>query len=166
MQSLKIAPTVEQLAARVRAAHGRTGRPEAKGDLANEIESAARWAEEDGEIGRAMELWALLTDLDPWHAPWWHGRGMLAVRDGDGTRARLFLARAAAIDPGYWPAQTALAELTRDDKPVRASLTGVIRSACGKVSRGDVDAARQVLVEDLRGRDAGEVAEALLAKLR
>ena len=119
MQSLKSAPTVEQLAARVRGVHAQPGGAEQAAELAREIESAARWAEEDRENGRAMELWALLTDLDPWHAPWWHERGMMALRDGETRWARMFLARAAAIDPGYWPTRQALARMIRDEEPVR-----------------------------------------------
>ena len=44
------------------------------------------------------DIWAALTDLDPWHAPWWLERGQTALRDGRDKWARLYLSRALARD--------------------------------------------------------------------
>ena len=114
-------------------------------------------------MSRALELWALLTDLDPWHAPWWHERGMTALRDGQERWGRWFLRRAAAIDPDYWPTRRVLATVVREEPS--ASLVDAIRSACARLARGETLAARRALVSDLRSREPEEISGVILAKV-
>ena len=154
----ELMPEVQQLLRHgsVREAHALLG------DLPTRLAEDARVRERNGDVAYAMEVWAALTDLDPWHAPWWLERGLTASRDGRDKWAVLFLARALAIDPHLEAAAAELGELQRRRARRPQPLANVIRS----VVRMDASAARSTLVAAFRERPVEDLAEAIAEKVR